>query len=105
MDAIEITRFNEPNLVPVDGLTTYPNPQMGVLSTLLQWYEQDPPDAFERRRNESYMIGKNRNPFIDYPEFVNYIYNEEPMLNAIQIENVQTRINKWRLRYLLLQQT
>ena len=82
---------NEPNLVPVDGLTTYPNPQIGVLSTLLQWHEQDPPDAFERRRNDViYDWQGNRNPFIDYPEFVNYIYNEEPMLNAIQIENVQT---------------
>ena len=35
---------NEPNLVPVDGLTTYPNPQIGVLSTLLEWHQQDPPD-------------------------------------------------------------
>ena len=81
---------NEPNLVPVDGLTTYPNPQIGVLSTLLQWHEQDPPDAFEKRRNDViYDWQGNRNPFIDYPEFVNYIYNDELNLNTIQIDNVQ----------------
>ena len=79
---------NEPNLIPVDGLTTYPNPQIGVLSTLLEWHEQDPPDAFEKRRNDViYEWQGNRNPFIDYPEFVDIIYNEEST-NAIQINNV-----------------
>ena len=69
---------NEPNLVPVDGLTTYPNPQIGVLSTLLEWHEIDPPDGFERRRNDViYEWQGNRNPFIDYPEFVDYIYSED----------------------------
>ena len=83
---------NEPNLVPVDGLTTYPNPQIGVLSTLLAWHEQDPPDAFEKRRNDViYEWQGNRNPFIDYPEFVDYIYSDsEPIVNPIQIYNVQT---------------
>jgi len=79
----------EPNLVPVDGLTTYPNPQIGVLSTLLAWHEQDPPDAFEKRRNDViYEWQGNRNPFIDYPEFVDYIYNEIPA-GAVEISNVQ----------------
>ena len=40
--------IGEPNLVLVDGLTTYPYPQLGDKSTLLQWHEQDPPDAFEK---------------------------------------------------------
>jgi len=81
---------NEPNLVPVDGLTTYPNPQIGVLSTLLEWHELDPPDAFEKRRNDViYEWQGNRNPFIDYPEFVDIIYNGANA-NPIQIDNVQT---------------
>ena len=81
---------NEPNLVPVDGLTTYPNPQIGVLSTLLEWHELDPPDAFEKRRNDViYEWQGNRNPFIDYPEFVDIIYNEATA-NPIEIDNVQT---------------
>jgi endonuclease I len=81
---------NEPNLVPVDGLTTYPNPQIGVLSTLLEWHELDPPDAFEKRRNDViYEWQGNRNPFIDYPEFVDIIYNNSTA-NPIQIDNVET---------------
>ena len=81
---------NEPDLVPVDGLTTYPNPQIGVLSTLLEWHELDPPDAFEKRRNDViYEWQGNRNPFIDYPEFVDIIYNEATA-NPIEIYNVQT---------------
>lgn len=45
------------------------------LELLLEWNELDPVDDFERLRNErSYQIQKNRNPFIDYPEFVNMIW-------------------------------
>ena len=81
---------NEPNLVIVDGLTSYPNPQIGVLSTLLEWHEQDPPDAFEKRRNDViYEWQGNRNPFIDYPEFVDIIYSEGGA-SAIQITDVNT---------------
>ena len=79
----------EPNLVVVDGLTTYPNPQIGTLSTLLEWHVQDPPDAFEKRRNDIIFKWQgNRNPFIDYPEFVNYLYNDNPQINPINISNV-----------------
>ncbi len=79
----------EPNLVAVEGLTTYPNPQIGSLSTLLQWHEQDPPDAFEKRRNDViYKWQGNRNPFIDYPQFVDYLFYEDPQINPIDITNV-----------------
>ena len=80
---------DEPNLVPIDGLTSYPNPQVGVLSTLLDWHTMDPPDAFEKRRNDIiYEWQGNRNPFIDYPEFVDYIYNNVS-LNPVEVYNVQ----------------
>jgi len=80
----------EPNLVVVDGLTSYPYPQIGDKSTLLEWHEQDPPDAFEKRRNDVIFKWQgNRNPFIDYPEFANYIFTEtEPTINPIQFTNV-----------------
>jgi endonuclease I len=52
-------------------------PNIGRLSVLLQWNAQDPPDAFEKRRNQvifdSYQ--HNRNPFIDHPEWVASIWN------------------------------
>ncbi|WP_432057018.1 endonuclease I family protein [Streptomyces sp. bgisy022] len=51
-------------------------PYMGKLSVLKDWHQQDPPDAFEQRRNdvihESFQ--HNRNPFIDHPEWVESIW-------------------------------
>jgi hypothetical protein len=44
------------------------------IATLLQWHQQDPPSALEIARHE-YISSqqKNRNPFIDHPEWVNKI--------------------------------
>ncbi|WP_439423160.1 endonuclease I family protein [Saccharothrix sp. HUAS TT10] len=51
-------------------------PYHGRLSVLLQWNAQDPPDAFEKRRNQviydSYQ--RNRNPFVDHPEWAASIW-------------------------------
>ncbi|MDG6101403.1 endonuclease [Dactylosporangium aurantiacum] len=51
-------------------------PRIGRLSVLLQWHRQDPPDAFERRRNERIYAAwqHNRNPFIDHPEWAAAIW-------------------------------
>ncbi len=65
----------EPDLEVVDAVNTYPKPEHGKLSTLLEWHEQDPPDDFEINRNEViYSYQQNRNPFIDHPEFVAKIF-------------------------------
>lgn len=49
--------------------------QMAMFSVLLDWHEADPVDDFERNRNEViYTYQKNRNPFIDYPHFVDEIW-------------------------------
>ena len=49
--------------------------EMALLNVLLQWHELDPVDDFERNRNEViYSYQKNRNPYIDYPEFVELIW-------------------------------
>lgn len=78
----------EPNLNVVDFTNTFPFAQMGKLSSLLEWNNQDPVDAFERRRNDViYAWQNNRNPFIDYPELANQIWNNE-MPNSIQFTNV-----------------
>ncbi len=48
---------------------------MGNLLTLLKWHYNDPVSSNEIRRNEAvYNVQGNRNPFIDHPEFVSYIY-------------------------------
>ncbi len=44
------------------------------LDLLLQWHWQDPPDQWEMDRNDYVQsIQDNRNPFVDHPEYVNYI--------------------------------
>jgi len=51
-------------------------PYMGKLAVLKEWSLADPPDAFEKNRNNvidtSYQ--HNRNPFIDHPEWVAAIW-------------------------------
>ena len=51
-------------------------PYMGRVSVLKQWSQQDPPDAFEQRRNERIYANwqGNRNPFVDHPEWVESIW-------------------------------
>ncbi|WP_327238232.1 endonuclease [Streptomyces sp. NBC_01317] len=59
-----------------DKVNNGSNPLMGKLSVLKRWNDQDPPDTFEKRRNDviytSYQ--RNRNPFIDHPEWVESIW-------------------------------
>ena len=82
--------FNNLNNVILPGLSEDPQ----SLSTLLTWHATDAPDAYEIARND-YIQSKqqNRNPFIDHPEWVNYInFNtltyqtpaQQPMLPGIQ---------------------
>ncbi len=66
---------NEIDLEVVDKLNTSPAPEHGKLSTLLQWNRDFPPNFLERRRNERvYESQRNRNPFIDNPEFADLIW-------------------------------
>lgn len=49
--------------------------ELGDLATLLEWHRNDPPDDFEMNRNNIiYTWQINRNPFIDQPELVEYIW-------------------------------
>jgi hypothetical protein len=66
----------EPDLEVVDHVNTYPKPEMGKLSVLLKWNIQDPPDDFEKHRNNIIYSNyqHNRNPFIDHPEYVTSIW-------------------------------
>ncbi|MBQ0009393.1 MAG: endonuclease [Firmicutes bacterium] len=50
----------------------------GYVSTLLQWNEQDPPDAFEKHRNDLIyeQFQHNRNPFVDHPEYAKRIWGK-----------------------------
>ncbi|WP_186777973.1 endonuclease I family protein [Streptomyces salinarius] len=52
------------------------NPYIGKLSVLKAWNDEDPPDAFEERRNQVIYdeYQHNRNPFVDHPEWVEAIW-------------------------------
>ncbi|MFJ6572106.1 endonuclease I family protein [Streptomyces sp. NPDC091292] len=64
------------DLEPNDKVNNGSNPYMGRLSVLKKWNDEDPPDAFEERRNQVIYdsFQHNRNPFIDHPEWVEAIW-------------------------------
>ncbi len=75
----------ELNLIVVDEVNTAPAPEHGKLSTLLEWHQQDPPDDFERNRNDVvFSYQENRNPFIDHPEFVEEIWGDPSNINITE---------------------
>ncbi len=65
----------EIDLELVPKTKNYPEAKFGNLTTLLEWNKQYPPSAMERQRNERiFRIQQNRNPFVDHPEFADYIW-------------------------------
>lgn len=81
-------RYN--GLEVVNGFSTTQG-QMGDLATLLEWHRNDPPDDFEMNRNNIvYNWQKNRNPFIDQPLLVEYIWGNnvgETWMQSMSIED------------------
>ncbi|MFW5473434.1 endonuclease [Knoellia sp. CPCC 206450] len=65
-----------PNLEPNESVNSGSAPYIGRLSVLKSWSAGDPPDAFEKRRNDRIHAQwqGNRNPFIDHPEWVASIW-------------------------------
>ena len=58
-----------------DSYTVYED---WLLQTLLQWHESDPVSTKEIERNDAiFSFQKNRNPFIDYSEWVGMIWGKE----------------------------
>ncbi|NBE56687.1 endonuclease I family protein [Streptomyces boluensis] len=64
------------DLEPNDEVSNGSAPNIGRLSVLKEWSAGDPPDDFEKRRNQVIFddIQHNRNPFIDHPEWVGEIW-------------------------------
>ncbi len=56
------------------GSKSWSIPNQQSLNLLKQWHQMDPPDDFEIARNEFIAVTqKNRNPFVDFPEWVERI--------------------------------
>jgi len=71
--------------------------QLGDLATLLDWHRNDPPDDFEMNRNNVvYNWQRNRNPFIDQPLLVEYIWGN----NVGEVWNQSLGFNKSELQSL-----
>lgn len=76
----------EPNLEIVNDITSWQNEgyqstktetgKIGILHDLLEWNKLDPVDYFEIHRNNLVYnnYGHNRNPFIDFPQWADYIW-------------------------------
>lgn len=77
---------NNPNLALTQSLsdwassgynsTTSTTGKMGVMTDLLAWHHADPVDEYEIHRNNLLYTNytNNRNPFIDFPEWVDFIW-------------------------------
>ncbi|MEG1766157.1 MAG: endonuclease [Muribaculaceae bacterium] len=60
---------------PMMDNNTYPVWEKWAIDLLLKWHRQDPVSQKELTRTEKvFAIQGNRNPFIDYPELVEYIW-------------------------------
>lgn len=54
-----------------------------IIKILVEWHNADLPDGFEKRRNDSvFAIQGNRNPFIDYPHWVEKCFGTQGNFNA-----------------------
>lgn len=94
----------EMDLTVVDQLNTYPSPEHGKLSALLSWNIMDAPDQFERNRNNViYHFQKNRNPFIDHPQFVELIWGHgslpEYVIGNVEISDPQPQSDETVMIY------
>lgn len=73
------TRYRNDSRFPVmlhDKAETLRIGRIGKLSTLLKWHYEEPPSAWEIRRNNEIAARyhHNRNPFIDHPEYASKIF-------------------------------
>lgn len=62
---------------PMLDNNTYPVWRPWALDLLLEWHREDPPGEMEQARNDSvYAIQGNRNPYIDFPDLVDYVWGD-----------------------------
>lgn len=90
-----VTRYHDDELtLTLDNSGNYKNePTLGMLDTLVKWHYEDPVSEIEIKRNEVvYTYQGNRNPYIDHPEFVYYLYQEESLDLGITEANVLEKV-------------
>jgi endonuclease I len=74
--------------------TSYPVFDPWHIRLLYKWHTQDPVSDKEMRRNDSvFVIQKNRNPFIDRPEWVYDIWNCTGLIVATSLQHANSTFN------------
>ncbi len=72
----------------LDG-NKYPGLDPWILQLCVKWHKLDPPSQFERKRNDAVQaIQGNRNPYIDYPHWVEKVFG----INGISSSCVATAV-------------
>ena len=90
-----VTRYHDSTLtLTLDNSGSYGSePKLGMLDTLVKWHYEDPVSETEIKRNEVvYSYQGDRNPYIDHPEFVYFLYQDESEELGITEENVLTKV-------------
>ncbi len=93
------TRWKDEGLKVVNGQGNTSNYEMGDLASLIVWHFADPPDTFERRRNQLiYGFQGNRNAFIDRPEYAWSVYINQTNDSQIAIGGTTADANGGSVR-------
>ncbi len=65
-----------------------------AVQLMLKWHNQDPVSEKELERNEKiYALQNNRNPFIDVPEFAQFIWADPSNLDSRYADRMQLRLS------------
>ena len=69
---------------------TYPSVDIPFLEMMISWHNLDPVSIKEQiRNNGAYSLQGNRNPYIDHPEYVGFVWNNTcPGLSALPVNLV-----------------
>lgn len=93
---------NNPNLALTQSLsdwassgyssTTSTTGKMGIMTDLLAWHHADPVDEYEIHRNNLLYTNytNNRNPFIDFPEWADFIWGSVNYNGSTYVSNDTT---------------
>ncbi|MCL2246012.1 MAG: endonuclease, partial [Lentimicrobiaceae bacterium] len=78
--------FEDGNFQETSPMTFKSQLQPWSLKMLLDWHQLDPVSQKEIERNNAiYAVQKNRNPFIDHPEWVGKVWGNDS-INPVQID-------------------
>ncbi len=80
--------FNEDSNWPGSPMVDGAQPKEWAMNMLLEWSAEDPVSQKEiDRNNEIFELQGNRNPFIDHPEYILYVWGNEALEPSNHVSN------------------